>query len=215
MIDFICNLARNVWNFYINLHHWFAGNISEKAWVQCLVGVVLVAVAFVLARTRWFQMDDSGDDIDILPNDGWAILGMGFLFVVMFFNDFLPWHMVTGFAGFFAWLGMIFHLCWLGVPLLVMGVMVVQLIFELIKTTFKGNFYYLDTIRIICGVWLRPIIGMVITFPLLNIGLLLTSGVSAPLFVGIFFLAALLMPSSNKWGEVTDRNGNVWEVWKW
>ena len=90
MIDFICDLARNVWNFYITLHHWFSGNISEKAWVQCLVGVVLVALAFVLARTRWPQMDDSGDDIDILPNDGWAILGMGFLVVVMFFNDFLP-----------------------------------------------------------------------------------------------------------------------------
>jgi len=56
---------------------------------------------------------------------------------------------------------------------------------------------------------------MLITIPLLNVGLLLTSGVSAPLFVGVFFLAALLMPSSNKWGEVTDRNGNVWEVWKW
>ena len=215
MIDFICNLARNVWNLYINLQHWFAGNISEKAWVQCVVGVVLVAVAFVLARTRWFQMDDSGDDIDILPNDGWAILGMGFLFVVMFFNDFLPWHMVTGVAGFFAWLGMIFHLCWLGAPLLFIGVMVAQLIFELIKTTFEGDFDYLDTIRIICGMWLRPIIGMLITIPLLNVGLLLTSGVSAPLFVGVFFLAALLMPSSNKWGEVTDRNGNVWEVWKW
>lgn len=215
MIDFICDLARNVWNFYINLHHWFAGNISDKAWVQCVVGVVLVALAFVLARTRWLQRDDSGDDIAILPNDGWAILVTGFLFVVMYFNDFLPWHMVTGFAGFFAWLGMIFHLCWLGVPLLVMGVMVVQLILELIKTTFEGDFYYLDTIKIICGVWLRPIIGMVITFPLLNVGLMLTSGVSAPLFVGVFFLAALLMPSSNKWGEVTDRSGNVWEVWKW
>lgn len=215
MIDFICDLARNVWNFYINLHHWFAGNISDKAWVQCVVGVVLVALAFVLARTRWLQTDDSGDGIAILPNDGWAILVTGFLFVVMYFNDFLPWHMVTGFAGFFAWIGMIFHLCWLGVPLLVMGVMVVQLILELIKTTFEGDFYYLGTIRIICGVWLRPIIGMVITFPLLNVGLMLTSGVSAPLFVGIFFLAALLMPSSNKWGEVTDRSGNVWEVWKW
>ncbi|MBQ5654402.1 MAG: hypothetical protein IIV28_06420, partial [Alistipes sp.] len=65
------------------------------------------------------------------------------------------------------------------------------------------------------GMWLRPIIGILITIPLLNVGLLLTSGVSAPLFVGVFFLAALLMPSSSKWGEVTDRNGNVWEVWKW
>ncbi len=215
MIDYICNLANDTWNLYITIQHWFVENISEKVWVQCVVGCLLVAFAFVIARMRCFKADSSGDDVDILPNDGWAILGMGFLFVVMYFNDFQPWHAVNGFSGFFAWIGILFHLCWLSAPLMFIGVMVVQMILFIIKDTFNGDFDYMYTLKIVGGFWMRPILGMLISFPILNVGLMLTSGVSAPLFIGIFFLAALLMPSSNKWGEVTDRNGNVWEVWRW
>lgn len=213
MIDFIVNLPSDIWNLYITLQHWFGENISDKVWVQCVVGCLLVALAFVLARMRWFKEDD--DSLDILPNDSWAILGMGFVFVVMYFNDFQSWHAVNGFGGFFAWIGIIFNLCWLSVPLLFIGVMFVQILLYIIKDTFNGDFDYMDIIKIVGGMWVRPILGMLISFPLLNVGLMLTSGVSAPLFVGIFFLAALLMPSSNKWGEATDRDGNVWEIWRW
>lgn len=47
------------------------------------------------------------------------------MFIVQYFNDFQPWDAVNGFAGLFAWLGVLFFLLWISGILILPGMNIV------------------------------------------------------------------------------------------
>lgn len=209
MFSFISNLCADTWDFFVAYHHWWTSLISTT-WMLVAIGVVFTIVAFVISHLK-IDKEDEDSESSVLPTDGWCLLGCSLMFIFMYFIGFETWDKVDGFAGFWAWVGVLSFLLYMivFVILIVMNLVLsfISLFYYLIHDFYSG---FLRTIRF----QLLTILQILVAVPLLLTGLLLMSSFTGPLCAGLFLVAAFLWPTSNKIGTFQDRDGNQWEVWR-
>ncbi len=209
MFSFIEDLSRSAWNTSAACYQNIA-SIIENQWIIVGIGVVLIVVAFIIARIK----TDDEDSLQVfsLPTDGGSIAGISLMFIVQYFNDFQSWDAVNGFAGLFAWLGVLFFLLWISGILILLGMNIVLFFRFMFNGLCNRDFLwgFKTGLKFMLVNSLQMIGSMV---PLL-LGLLLVSSVTGPILAAVFFIAALFWPTSDKIGEFKDRNGNWWEVRK-
>lgn len=207
MFSFIEDLSRSVWNISTACYQSIASFI-ENQWIIVGIGVVLIVIAFIIARIRTDYNDSKSTSS--LPTDGWSIIGISLMFIVQYFNDFQPWDAVDGLAGLFAWIGVLFFLLWMGGTLLFLGMFILSFFY----LTFNGlcDRDFVEGFKIGLKFMLVNSLQLICSMASLLLGLLLVSSVTGPILVVVFFIAALFWPTSNKIGEFKDRNGNYWEI---
>lgn len=202
MFHFIANVAEAIWNGSAQYYQFWSSFLSTT-WIV-IIGVLFCLVSYgILAVESRFNRDSMAKDVPLF-NDVRGVITFGFLFVVMYFNDYKPWAEVDGMAGLFAWLGsLLFALGILGSV-----ISVVMDIFFLISACFSGFWgmvrsYFISILAVLSS-----------TFCMYT-GLLLMSSFTGPVGVGIFFIACLFYPSDSTYvGQVRDRSGRVWDVFR-
>lgn len=207
MFSFIEDLCRYAWDVSALCYRSIA-YVIENQWIIVGIGVVSIVIAFIIAHLN-IDKDDREPSV-CLPTDGPGIIGLSLMFIVQYFNDFQPWDAVDGFAGLFAWGGALFFLIWIGGILFILGIYV----FLFFRSIFEGlcDSNFLWEFKFGLKFMLTNSLQLICSFVPLLFGLLLVSSVTGPILVIVFFIVALLWPTSNKIGEFKDRDGNWWEI---
>lgn len=195
-------MCATAWDTSVAFYRWWASWI-DRPWILVAIGVVLTVAAFVLAHVHLSPDREDDDPVVPLPTDGWCLLGLSLMFMVIYFNDFALWSQVDGFAGLFAWLGALSFLLWMGG----FSLFVLMYLYFILDSLFRG-------LSDLTGRYLLMVGQQLLCLALLLAGMLLMSSVTGPVCAAVFFVAALFWPSSNKIGTFEDRHGRIWEVWR-